>query len=361
MGATEEQEATAEKLHLQNSYLRKEIQSYKKALGKREWFLEAMAECASTLAPIPIESPDRVEAENEQIAVLQFSDTQLGQKTPAEEVGLLGQYDTDIAVSRMRYTFRTFASIVKQQPFQVNTVYVIFQGDGVDHAHLRPGHEQYVDIGVVRQTLLFIDVSIHGLQMLAEQFPNVVCVGVPGNHGRVTDDPRRSNATENFDYLSYQIMMRLLQEQSNISWEIPESWFTLFSIYNYRFLATHGDKGIRSYVGFPWYGATRAAHKYQSMFRVAQQRLLRENQPQTAEEYENCMLVPDYVLMAHFHTLANWEDIDVEILANGTMAGVSHYGAGEKLVISRPSQRMFFVHPKYGVGFRCPIRLEDIG
>ena len=142
-------------------------------------------------------------------------------------------------------------------------------------------------------------------------------------------------------------------------WNIPETWYSHFRVQGWNFFGIHGED-IRSYVGFPWYGATRAARNYVAMFRLAQRRRLRDNPPKTVEEYQDALIVPDYALLAHFHQKANWEAPDIEIFANGAMPGVSRYSAKDLKVIGTPKQQMMFVHPKYGVGLRCPILLDNI-
>jgi len=360
MGATQIKQTTIEKLLLQKSFLEKELMQLQKQVGYNEWFSEALMEAASMLKPETVKPPLKsAKAETLQSAVLLLSDIHLGQQTPAEEVGVFGKYNSEIAAKMIKHTFTAFAGMTKQQAFPVDEVYVFGLGDWVEHAHMRPGHEAYVDTGVVKQALAITNLTIAGLKMLCSEFSKVTLVGVSGNHGRVTSDPRRSKPTENFDYMCYKMLEMAFKDQPNIDFIIPESWYTNVKIQGYNFFATHGEN-IRSYVGFPWYGATRAARKYVAMFRLAQKRKIEREKPQTVEEWESCMIVPDYALLAHFHTEATWAAPDIEHFANGAMPGVSQYGAKNVMVINKPSQRMFFVHPKYGVAFRCPIDLDWI-
>jgi len=354
------QEVGIKSLQLQNQALRKEVEYLNTQLGKKDWFKETLLEMASILKMSPVAPPTKNPmAKTPQTANLLMSDIHLGQETPADMVQDFGEYNSVIAEARMRHTFQSFASITKHQPFPVNDIVVWGLGDWVEHAHLRPGHEGFVDLGVVKQTLQAANIGAHGLQMLAGQFPKITFIGLPGNHGRVTSDPRKSAPSENFDYMCYHIMKMMLREQPNIRWIIPESWYVQEAIQGWNFLGMHGED-IRSYVGFPWYGATRNMRQYVGMFRLVQRRRIRREDPQTIEELRECMMVPDYTLLAHFHTEATWEGPDIEHFVNGAMPGVSKYGAKQRTVINRPSQRMFFVHPKYGVTIRCPIDLDDV-
>jgi len=359
--STYEQETGIKSLQLQNQALRKEIEYLNRKIGQKAWLRETLVEMSSVLKLAPVSSPPKApQAETPQTAVLLLSDVHLGQETPVDLVQDFGEYNSKIAEARMRHVFTAFASVVKHQAFPISDVVVFGLGDWVEHAHLRPGHEGRVDLGVVKQTLQAADIGGHGLLMLAEQFPRVTFIGIPGNHGRVTSDPRKSSPTENFDYMCYRIMQMMLQDQPNIDWIIPESWYVRHNIQGWNFFAIHGED-IRSYAGFPWYGATRDARNYVGMFRLAQRRMIRRASPKTVEELQECMIVPDYALLAHFHTEATWESPDIEHFANGAMPGVSAYGAKRIKKINRSSQRMFFVHPKFGVTMRCPIDLDDIG
>jgi len=353
-------QAAVEKLRLQQKMAKRELEIARGELGRREWWRDTLEEVAAVLSPDFVEGPPLVpKPEKPQTAVLLLSDVHLGQITPSEQVGLFGEYDSEIAMARVRHTFTTFASIASHQPFAIEEAIVMCLGDLVEHAHLRPGHEAFVDLNAVKQTLAITNCCIAGIIMLAATFPKVRVLGVPGNHGRVTADYRRSDPTENFDYLSYRITQMALEHQSNVVFDIPESWYVNFKIYQHIFFAMHGEN-IRSYVGFPWYGATRAARQYVAMFRLAEKRRIRDRDPQTREEFEDCLIVPDYALLGHFHTTTTWEAPDIEHFANGSMPGVSHYGAKKVMKINKPSQRLFFVYPKYGVTLRCPIDLDEV-
>ena len=360
MAALSEQ-SLVEKLRLQKKSLSHDLDALSKELGRREWWRETLIEVASTLTPEYVPPPPLIpKPERSQTAMLLLSDIHLGQFTPSEQVGLFGEYNKDIALARFRHTFTTFSSIAKHQPFAIEEVVVVCLGDWVEHAHLRPGHEGRVDLNAIKQALMATNCGVAGLRMLAETFPLVRVVCVPGNHGRVAADYRLCDPTDNFDYMVYRIMEMALSNQPNITWTIPEAWYANFKVYHHNFFTMHGEN-IRSYVGFPWYGATRAIRKYVAMFRLAQKRKIRDTNPQTRDEFEECLIVPDYALLAHFHSSTTWEAPDVEHFVNGAMPGVSEYGAKKVMVINRPRQRMMFVHGKYGVTMRCPIDLDEVG
>jgi len=355
------EQSTLEKLRLQRQSLKKDLDTLQQELGRREWWREILLEVASTITPDYIAPPPLMpKPERSQTAKLMLSDVHLGQLTLSEQVGLFGEYNKDIAMARFRHTFTTFASIAKHQPFAIEEAIVVLLGDLVEHSHLRPGHEGFVDLNVVKQSLMISTSGVAGIRMLAGVFPKVRVVCVTGNHGRTASDPRLCDPTDNFDYLAYKVMEMALVDQPNVEFIIPESWYANYKVYSYNFFAMHGEN-IRSYVGFPWYGATRAARQYVAMFRLAQKRKIRDTNPQTREEFDACMIVPDYALLGHFHSDTTWESPDIEHFVNGSMPGVSSYGARRVMVINKPRQRMMFVHPKYGVTMRLPIDLDEVG
>jgi len=353
-------QSTLEKLRLQKQALQRDHDVLAKELGRREWWREILAEVASTLTPAYVKPPSVTsKAERSQTGLLLVSDVHLGQLTPSEQVGMFGEYNSRIALARFEYTFKSFTSIALHQPFGIDEVVVVFLGDLMEHSHLRTGHEGFVDMNTVKQCLSIANAGIASISMLAGQFPRVRIECVPGNHGRVTADYKLCDPTDNFDYLAYHIMQMGLAGQPNVTFDIPETWYVNFRVYQHIFFAMHGEN-IRSYSGFPWYGATRAIRKYVAMFRLTQKRMIRDRDPQTREDWEECMIVPDYALLAHFHSDTTWDAPDIESFVNGSVPGISKYGAKAVMTMNRPRQRMMFVHPKYGVTIRCPIDLDEV-
>jgi len=356
-----DEQSTVEKLRLQKRAIQADKDALSRELGRREWWRETLAEVASVLTPDIVKPPSLVnKSERAQTGLLLSSDIHLGQLTPAGQVGIFGKYDSTIALARFKHTFKTFASIANHQPFGVEKVVVAFLGDLVEHAHLRTGHEGFVDMNAVKQCLSIANAGVACITMLAGVFPVIEVECVPGNHGRVTADPKLCDPTDNFDYLAYHIMKMALEGQPNVTVNISESWYSNFRIYNHVFFAMHGEN-IRSYAGFPWYGATRAIRKYAAMFRLTQKRMIRDRNPQTREEWEECMIIPDYALLGHFHSDTTWDAPDIESFVNGSVPGISKYGVKNVMVMNRPRQRMMFVHPKYGVTVRLPIDLDEVG
>ena len=109
-----------EKLRLQKQSIQRDHDILAKELGRREWWREILAEVASTLTPDCVPVPSLVpKAERSQTGILMLSDVHLGQLTPSEQVGVLGEYNSTIALNRFKYTFQSFASIALHQPFAV--------------------------------------------------------------------------------------------------------------------------------------------------------------------------------------------------------------------------------------------------
>lgn len=348
-----------ETLQLQIKAYKKEISYLTELLAKRRWLMDTIVEVATTIDSPTVVIPSVPSSETSPItAILPLSDIHRGQNTPEGELGILGEYNTEIADARLIYWYKTVCKLIQMQQSPIENIVLLGLGDLVENAHLRPGHEQFVDIGVIKQVLGIIPRLVEAILSFASISPKVTVVGVPGNHGRVTSDARLSDSTENFDYMIYKCLEYNLRDQSNISWIVPDSWYTLFRIYSYNIFAMHGED-IRSYVGFPWYGADRTIRKYVAMFRAVQKQNLK-NPFNTVEQVLDEMIVPDYAYLAHFHSRTEWEAPDVECFVNGSFPGVSRYGIKQIKALSRPSQWLHFVHRKYGVTSRWPIYLDTI-
>lgn len=352
-------DVSLQKYQLQAKHYQAQVRSLRRQLSYREWLEDIIREVAAVLPPAPkIQHPVKTTG-NSESAVLLVGDIHWGQKTPKAQVGVLPEYNSAIAQARTVQTFETFLSITgKHRTFtNIETAYILLMGDEAEGSHLRPQQGKFVDRNIVQQTLEFGQCAAQGIRAVAAEFKEVRVIGVPGNHTRVLPKPGDNEPSETFDYMSYRYIEALLAQQDNITYDFPETWYSLFDIYGWKFFMAHGED-IRSWAGFPWYGITRFMRDYQAMMHLITRNNIRNEKPETLEDLMPLLMEFDYCLLAHFHQSAMWDDVDVEVMVNGTMAGVSLYGAKRVHKLSRPRQQMFFVHPEHGVTGRYPIYLD---
>lgn len=344
-------------------------------LENRQWFAQMVQQAASVLPPVkPFKYTHLGRRKNEQIAMLVIGDVQRGYNldpaavlpgyVPDDHTEII-RYNSEVADRRLKEVFRIWLDIVEDVR-AASPVYegiVACVGDMVDHSGLRPGHERWLDDpNVISQTLGCYQCLLECLQTAAGRFRTLRFVGVPGNHARVIPKHGISQATENFDYLMYRLLEASFLQSPHVTFEIPGSWYHVFDIFDgfWKVLLFHGDE-IRNYLGFPWYGAERAARGYQGMmWWITKQRVmgLKPGEPVAREEFVKILAMFDIAVFGHFHTEASWVSAAVEKMAVGSLLAASSFGARKFHEINTPSQLCAFIHPEHGLRAKSTIRLR---
>ena len=147
-----------------------------------------------------------------------------------------------------------------------------------------------------------------------------------------------SASSTNWDLVLYKTLEALTRTQTRLKWFIAEKdWKVTFKIFDYGFLATHGDM-IRSYYNLPYYGMTRQSERWSNAYRDK--------------------IKLEYFLFSHFHSLntgQRWNDL--EIFVNGSFVTDDEYAERGLGICSKPEQLLFGVHSKYGVTWRYRLSL----
>jgi len=363
-------------MDLQVAHWKAMARALEQQLKNRQWFEELVLRAAAALPPVkPLHFSTKGKRKNAQIAVLAIGDIHRGFGIEPEVILPDGaadpsleilRYNPEIADRRLREVFRIWLEIVAdmRQASPVEEGIVVSVGDLIDHSGLRQGQERRLaDPNVISQTLGGYEALLECLVGAAEQFKRLRFVGVPGNHGRAIPKWGVSQPTENFDYLIYRLLEASFRNSPHVQFEIPASWYHVFEMHDGRWkaLAFHGDE-VRSYLGFPWYGADRAIKGYQGMmWWITKQRAmgLKPGQEISADEFMRVLAMFDMAIFGHFHTNASWVTAAVEKLAVGSLVAASEFGTRKFHEISTPSQLCAFVHPEHGLRATSQIRLRS--
>jgi hypothetical protein len=179
---------------------------------------------------------------------------------------------------------------------------------------------------------------------MADAFGHVFCPCVVGNHGRTTIRPRaKGHVFENFEWNLYCQLERYFRHDKRIQFMIPGETDAYFSVLGHRFLLTHGDTlGVKGGDGI--IGAlgpiTRGAIK------------VGRSEAQIGRDF-------DTLLMGQWHTYIPRGDA-AAVVVNGTLKGYDEFA---RLVLrvpyARPSQALWFIHPRQGFTFQVPVYLEE--
>ena len=219
----------------------------------------------------------------------------------------------------------------------IENLHVHMIGDIVEGWDIFRGQTQNIDRDIGEQIIGCVDLFVKFLDRMRSLFKHIHVVGVPGNHGRIGKRGENPHYV-NYDYIVYRFVEKSLKEFPEFTWQITRSWWQIDSIYKYNFLMFHGDD-IKSWQGIPYYGIDRASKNYKELL-------------------ERLNLNYDYMEIGHFHMPAELSGVTVEKFVNGCWPGGSAYAMKGLATASEPVQKLFAVHPKQGVTYRYPIKLD---
>lgn len=285
--------------------------------------------------------------QEEEEAILLFSDSQIGTKSLGEEIGLveprvygpLGRYDFDVFRYRLRVWQRAVGRITALQraSIPVRKLNLWFLGDIIENEVIFRGQGAYIETGVLQQYFASLYEIGQSLAMLAADYEEVEIRGVTGNHGRVRPRPGATKTWVNWEWLWYRYLELLARDIPNVTFDLTMSWFDLPVVQGYRWLILHGEDAKR-YLRFPWYGTDRMEKNYGELLETV-------GSPFT------------YMAFGHHHVLASFQTTKGEWFCNGNWVGANAYSVKKLYEMALPKQWMFFVHPKRGVTSRWPIDL----
>lgn len=176
------------------------------------------------------------------------------------------------------------------------------------------------------------------IEMLADKFGKVFCPCVSGNHGRDTHKIwSKDRHHTSFDWLLYCFLAKHFEKDKRVSFLIPDGPDAYYKVYNHRYLLTHGDQfrggdGMIGALG----PIMRGDHKKRS------------RNAQVNMEY-------DTLLMGHWHQLIQL----TRLIVNGSLKGYDEYAYSNNFSFEVPQQALWLTHPKYGITYRMPVRLDE--
>jgi hypothetical protein len=254
--------------------------------------------------------------------------------------GGLGYFNFDVFVRRLESLQHQMVRVTQghQTWTPLRTLNILGLGDFVEGMTIYPGQLNHIDLDLIDQVFLgSAKVAEFAVALLAV-YDHINLFGVLGNHGRIGRKGELPT-TANLDYMFLRHVEAQLEEYieaGRITCEFPKTFFQVVERQNHRFFIVHGDD-IRGWMSLPWYGASRAAGRWQELVR---------------ERY-------DYFVFGHHHTTASFELNYKEVIANGSFVGTNEYSAKSLNVGGRPSQMFFGLHPEVGVSWRYRLLLDE--
>jgi len=259
-------------------------------------------------------------------AVLMLSDIHCGQvnKFPDENGKLLTTYNVEKMIDEFNRLLDGITTInqLLSYSYQLDKLYIFGLGDYLEQDIIFKGQRFFITEGVGSQLITLVKVMTDFFRELLKTFKEIEFVCVIGNHGRFQMSHEAAPTYNNFDYLLGKMMEIVFKDEPRVKINVPESWFFVQKIYDWKYLLHHGDD-VYSWLGLPYYGIVRKSK---------------------ARRLE----IPfDVECIGHFH-----QRMEVPIsgssptLVNGGWIPKSDFGWRKFGVLSKPEQYYFGVSPK---------------
>lgn len=292
---------------------------------------------------VPFKRPDKSKS-SPQSGVLLFSDTHIGSDIKESQTLGLGVYNFDTFLCRLRRMENTVFSIVQDHTTtDIPEIVVPMLGDMIDGAL-----QHSAECGQVNTILTQFYSGGHAiaqfLRNISTLAPSIRIYGCVGNHTRWQNQKKMptKNRASNLDMLLYLYIQALTREIPSISWNLDWQPFSNFDVQGHSFLCLHGDnlRGGDKMLGIPNHSMGRMVSTTTQLFtRVGRD-------------------TPAYYCIGHLHRPISLPHARGEIIVNGGFPGIDGYALSEYFNSSYPSQKFFFVHPKYGKTATYDIRLD---
>jgi predicted phosphodiesterase len=330
-----EKDVVREKAEGELRHLRSKYQALAKRTALGDRIVEVARDCI-TAFPAPPPRPRLVTPNafsDVEDAVLVYSDWHTGEVISPSETLNIGNYNKHVMARRVEYMTEKFIHITRmhRSTAKVDKAWVLCLGDicsGTLH-----DLEKTADADIFEQVLIAAYVLAQSVYEISKEFSSVVVVGVPGNHGRMTEKPATKRYFINWDTIAYQLAALFLQKVLNVEFRIPKSRVALVNINGHPYVVTHGDMGKGN--------LQNKAHLINDMLAYS------------GEHAEG-------VIVGHLHKPNIEESLNGPLVTNGTLAGASEFGVGRMAVACRPSQFILGVHNRQGLSFRYPVWLDNI-
>lgn len=333
---------------------RRERDRYKDQLGRLELDNQGLRKTLNLIQGFEDYTPDPPEwlaptptGKYHGTPVFVLSDTHFDEVVRSEEIFGLNAYNREIGETRLQ---RAFEGAVQLPQHWLGTNLTM---DGVVLAcagDLITGeiHDELTDTNQAKppETIeYFLDPVIAGIKMLREEYGKVHVVEVDGNHDRLYKKRRAKGAArDSWSWLFWKVVAREFRRYKTVTFQLPDSRDTIFSVYDTRILLHHGDQfrggsGISGILTPVSIGDYRKRKKHDAARRYT---------GRTDLEF-------DLQLMGHFHHRNSLPGI----ITVGCLKGYDEYANLGNFPFEPASQELLIITPERGLTFQAPIWVQD--
>lgn len=270
-------------------------------------------------------------------ATLMLSDTHWDEVVNPAEVDWFNAYNREIAEIRFKRIIESTCRITEEffTGLQYDGAQLLLGGDmfsGIIHEELKETNETTI----LASMWHWAGHLAAAVERLASVYGNLQVACTYGNHGRQSRKPRmKCRATDNFEWLLYQMVAKEFKGSKNITWQIPEAADCLVKVYNYTTLLTHGDQ---------FHGGSGIAGAVSPLL-LGTHRKSRRNQ-RLGHPY-------DLMAIGHFHQFMSLPGKG--LLVNGAAKGYDEYAFISNFEPELAQQAFWLTTPEHGVTFSAPI------
>lgn len=274
--------------------------------------------------------------------VLLLSDWHAGEVVRAPEVAGVNRFNREVLRRRVKTVLEHSLLLIKK--YQVNAHYdgivVGLLGDMVT-GEIHDELARTNDLAPLPAVLEVRDLLHAFLLRMKAEFGRVFVPCVAGNHGRTDRKPSTKQFSErNLDWLIYTLLERDFKDDPAITIMAPLCNEAEFEVHGLRVLAVHGhDLGVKGGDGI--IGAVGPIMR--GRLKIGQQKAALGKDI-------------DLLVMGHWHQYL----ILPGVVVNNSLKGWDEFSAHHlRAKPSRPSQALFFIHPKHGVTSHWQVFAEE--
>lgn len=272
-----------------------------------------------------------------------WSDWHYGEVVQPAQVAGANKFDAKIAAKRIRRLCDVTIDLAYHHMGRAKTKYpgivVMLGGDMISgdiHEELLATNDRtpYQAVNDLKHLIAA------GLTQLADKFGKVYVPCVVGNHGRGTHKPRMKNRVfTSFEWNIYCSLEDHFRNDKRVQFFIPEQTDAFFSVYDHRYLLTHGDSlgvkggdGIIGAIGPIMRGTIKVGN----------------SEAQIGRDF-------DTMVIGHWHQML-WLP---RCIVNNSLKGYDEYARlAMRAPFSRASQALWFTHPEHGITARWEVFLQ---
>jgi len=345
LGQDESTAKLAQKLHLQKEEL-STLRKQQKASITHDAYLDMVKEQIHRVCPAmpplpraPMQVREGSDIQTESL-VMHVSDEHADQIVHPDSVNGLENYNFQVALRRaenyvssvLKFTQKTLKN------YKFPTLWMLCYGDHVNGA-IHKGTERSAYRNDFANAIAVGQMHALMVRDLSPYFERVICVYVPGNHGRQSTEKDYDNALRNLDYLVAETNSAYCRDIPNVEFLVPNAHSVNVDIEGHTFNISHGDD-ITGSSGIPWYGIERRNRRLQAVHGYHGKNIR-------------------YKVMGHWHNAINLSDPVGETIVNGSWKATDAYLYNKFGGFNEPVQWLHGVNQSRGITWRLPIHLRS--